>query len=142
MADPNDPRKSAYSVSSPTSYSTPYDNANAAQSPFSDNNRYSAAPSSTQTIPSTYATAPTAPSIPAPRQSMDVYGAFSDPAPSGFGAAPQLPQPNFGRPLSPPVESPRVSRTMQYADPYAAIRATVASGQTNPNQGSGYSGYR
>jgi len=43
----------------------------------------------------------------APRQSMDTYGAFSDPAPTGFGTSPGL------------------SRTMQYADPYAAIRQNL-----------------
>ncbi|KAF8588884.1 hypothetical protein K439DRAFT_1629309 [Ramaria rubella] len=45
-----------------------------------------------------------------PRPSIDAYGAFSDPAPSGFGAA-----------------SPGVSRTMQYADPYAAVRANLGA---------------
>lgn len=45
----------------------------------------------------------------APRASMDAYGAFSDPAPQGYGS---------------PI-SPKVSRTMQYADPYAAVRANV-----------------
>jgi len=45
---------------------------------------------------------------PAPRQSMDTYGAFSDPAPSGY--------------LDPPEG---VSRTMAYADPYAAVRANI-----------------
>ncbi|KAI0033100.1 hypothetical protein K488DRAFT_78101 [Vararia minispora EC-137] len=49
-----------------------------------------------------------------PRQSVDAYGAFSDPAPSGFD------------------ETPRVSRTMQYADPYAAVRASVTSSQQPP----------
>jgi hypothetical protein len=72
---------------------------------------------------------------------MDAYGAFSDPAPSGFGTAlynqaangyttlphlegpPILPEPDLGGPM--------VSRTMQYADPYAAVRATIA-GQQGP----------
>jgi len=45
------------------------------------------------------------------RTSIDAYGAFSDPAPSGFGGPP----------------SPGVSRTMQYADPYAAVRANIVS---------------
>ncbi|KAG6853968.1 hypothetical protein C0991_012115 [Blastosporella zonata] len=60
-------------------------------SPFADENRY------------------------AGRPSMDAYGAFSDPAPSGFAQ---------GQPLQ---EPPRVSRTMQYADPYAAVRASIGS---------------
>lgn len=46
-----------------------------------------------------------------PRASMDAYGAFSDPAPQGYGS---------------PI-SPKVSRTMQYADPYAAVRANVSN---------------
>ena len=41
----------------------------------------------------------------APRQSLDQYGAFSDPVPTGYDASPQI------------------SRTMQYADPYAARAA-------------------
>ncbi|KDQ14275.1 hypothetical protein BOTBODRAFT_32748 [Botryobasidium botryosum FD-172 SS1] len=47
------------------------------------------------------------------RQSMDAYGAFSDPAPMGYGA--------------PPVP-PGMSRTMAYADPYAALRASIQTG--------------
>jgi len=42
------------------------------------------------------------------RQSMDTYGAFSDPAPTGYNDPPEGP-----------------SRTMQYADPYAAVRANI-----------------
>ncbi|KAG8932178.1 hypothetical protein FRC01_000157 [Tulasnella sp. 417] len=41
------------------------------------------------------------------RQSMDTYGAFSDPAPSGY------------------QDPPEVSRTMQYADPYAVVRSSI-----------------
>lgn len=104
-------------------------------SPFADSNRYSSVPS--VNAPS-YTT--TAPAAPQPRPSIDAYGAFSDPAPSGFGSVPQLPEPSFGRPLSPPDENPRLSRTMQYADPYAAVRATVAA--SGPTQNPGYSGYR
>lgn len=44
------------------------------------------------------------------RQSMDTYGAFSDPAPSGY--------------IDPPEEG-GVSRTMQYADPYAVVRSNI-----------------
>jgi hypothetical protein len=43
---------------------------------------------------------------------MDAYGAFSDPAPSGFGGVPTT----YAPPPSDPA-TPRVSRTMQYADP-------------------------
>ncbi|KAI0292154.1 hypothetical protein BC826DRAFT_1020304 [Russula brevipes] len=62
------------------------------------------------------------PSAPQPRPSLDAYGAFSDPAPSGFGASPG----NNG--------VTGVSRTMQYAnvDPYAAVRASIASESTAP----------
>ena len=56
---------------------------------------------------------------PTSRPSMDVYGAFSDPVPSGYS------NPN---PYSPP-EPNRVSRTMQYADPYAAVRASITPPQ-------------
>jgi len=49
---------------------------------------------------------------PKSRPSIDAYGAFSDPAPTGFDA---------------PPTSPGVSRTMQYADPYAAVRANIAT---------------
>ncbi|KAJ3775722.1 hypothetical protein FB446DRAFT_723903 [Lentinula raphanica] len=127
----------------------------AAANPFSDSNRYSGAPSGT-TAYSSY-TAPTSYAPPASRPSMDAYGAFSDPPPTGFGAAtqtspaaaaspPSLPDPDLG---------PRVSRTMQYADPYAAVRASLAGGQsqaattgnTSPSYGAapaydGYAGYR
>lgn len=116
--------------------------------PFSDSNQYSVPPSSGYT--------PASNSQPlAGRPSMDAYGAFSDPAPTGFGTAspnytsaygtaspsrtatsgpPTIPEPDLG---------PRVSRTMQYADPYAAVRATV-SGQTpsSPPSYENYTGYR
>ncbi|KAG8924888.1 hypothetical protein FRC00_004572 [Tulasnella sp. 408] len=42
------------------------------------------------------------------RQSMDTYGAFSDPAPTGYNDPPEP-----------------VSRTMQYADPYAVVRSSI-----------------
>ncbi|GJE85605.1 MARVEL domain-containing protein [Phanerochaete sordida] len=89
--------------------------------PFSDNNRYSGVPSATS-----YANAPQL-----PRQSFDNYGAFSDPAPSGF-APPAGSPPSFAPPLSPPPESPRISRTMQYADPYARVRDAVTQGPAVP----------
>ncbi|KAG9024949.1 hypothetical protein FRB95_010851 [Tulasnella sp. JGI-2019a] len=71
------------------------------QSPFNDppQTRYAAGP---------------APSLPpvdtGARHSIDAYGAFADPAPTGYNEAPV---------------SPGVSRTMQYADPYAAVRANI-----------------
>ena len=105
---------------------------NSSQSPFADSN--SQIPASTPA----YTPAPQA----AGRPSMDAYGAFSDPAPSGFGTAQynQVPNnsyatpPNIGGPPilpEPDLGGPMVSRTMQYADPYAAVRATIA-GQQGP----------
>ncbi|KIY53791.1 hypothetical protein FISHEDRAFT_32687 [Fistulina hepatica ATCC 64428] len=95
----------------------PYDNSNTTSSPFADSNRYASA-------------------APAGRQSMDAYGAFSDPAPSGF-----TPAPSFGTSTPPKTDtSPRVSRTMQYADPYAAVRASIVASQESPYQPQ--SGYR
>jgi len=70
-------------------------NADEAASPFGDENRYDP---------------------PVSRPSMDAYGAFSDPAPTGYGQGAQ----SGGAPVSP------VSRTMQYADPYAAVRGRIA----------------
>lgn len=110
----------ARSNSNPNSYSSSnMMNANSnADSPFADSNRYSG------------------------RQSVDAYGAFSDPAPTGFGSsapgystAPRLPDPDFGGGFaaSPPPQ-PQVSRTMQYADPYAAVRASIASAASGGNQ--------
>jgi len=90
---------------------------NDAFSPFSDAYRYSGVSStavgnsqSGYASPGKY----NIPSAPQPRPSLDAYGAFSDPAPTGFGA--------------PPDDSgvTGVSRTMQYADPYAAVRASIA----------------
>ncbi len=70
---------------------------------------------------------------------MDAYGAFDDPTPSGYD-----------QPYQPPV-----SRAMQIADPYAAVRASIHSNNGNGvGQGppvlpplpsyndTGYSGYR
>jgi hypothetical protein len=111
-----------------------YANSNLSQSPFADSNRYSGHSQIPASTPSVYTPAPQA----AGRQSMDAYGAFSDPAPSGFGTyqynqvansyatprnvegPPILPEPDLG---------PMVSRTMQYADPYAAVRRTIAGQQ-------------
>jgi hypothetical protein len=126
--------------------STRYD-APSEANPFSDSNQYS--------IPSSAYT-PTSNSQPlAGRPSMDAYGAFSDPAPSGFGTA----SPNYssaygtaspahtatnGVPIIPePDVGPRISRTMQYADPYAAVHASI-SGQAPlpPPSYENYTGYR
>lgn len=81
-------------------------------SPFDDSNRYSGynAPS---------------------RQSMDPYGAFNDDAPTGYGGAPTRPTVAAAAPISGPA-SPGVSRTMQYADPYAAVRGRIAQGSPAP----------
>lgn len=102
-----------------------YEQADSNQSPFSDNNRYAGVPS---VGPSTnYASAPQL-----PRQSFDAYGAFSDPAPSGFAP-----------PSSPPPD-PALSRTMQYADPYARVRTAVsqAPAANQPPSYSSYGGYQ
>lgn len=136
---------------------TMYDN------PFSDINRYSSATSATPSY------TPPQGATPIGRPSMEVYGAFSDPPPSGFGThsaggyAPPTassvttnsyatPGTAFSSPArmtgsNPPVlpevdVGPRVSRTMQYADPYAAVRATLA--QQNPPAGAlpPYQGYQ
>ncbi|KAG5716478.1 hypothetical protein E4T56_gene9642 [Termitomyces sp. T112] len=85
------------------------DNANThPSSPFADENRY------------------------AGRPSMDAYGAFSDPAPSGFV---QTQGGGQGQ------EMPRMSRTMQYADPYAAVRASVAGSNSAAHSTPGYDSY-
>ena len=93
-------------------------------SPFADPRASNVPSASEYSVPtaSEYASSPSR-----PRQSMDAYGAFSDPAPSGFDA--------------PPVQDggPRVSRTMQYADPYAVIRGKVAPSNAPPSYT--YQGY-
>jgi hypothetical protein len=87
------------------------------RSPFSDAYRYSGASSTAVGSQGGYSSPGkyNIPSAPLPRPSLDAYGAFSDPAPTGFGA------PSSDSGVS------GVSRTMQYADPYAAVRASVAS---------------
>lgn len=84
-------------------------------SPFSDTYRYSGASSTVVDNSAGYSSPGkySIPSAPQPRPSLDAYGAFSDPAPTGFSP--------------PPSDVTGVSRTMQYADPYAAVRASVAS---------------
>jgi len=77
---------------------------------------------------------------PPARASMDTYGAFSDPAPTGFGPAGA----QGGGARMPVPEVAGVSRTMLYADPYAAIRHNLGAGepQGGPPQPPGYDGYR
>ncbi|KAF8656876.1 hypothetical protein AX16_002422 [Volvariella volvacea WC 439] len=111
-----------------------YDNSDALGSPFADSHRYNA-PGQTAYTPTA-----TTPSIPvASRPSMDAYGAFSDPAPTGYGPTftgpPVIPEPDLG---------PRVSRTMQYADPYAAVQAHTLGGQSPTSSAipPGYDGYQ
>ncbi|KAG1905337.1 uncharacterized protein F5891DRAFT_1126119 [Suillus fuscotomentosus] len=150
-----------------------YDNSNASASPFADSNRLSAAPTNTNTtyLPSintnrfstadssanrtsAYSTAPTTTTAPTTstntgyatsRPSMDAYGAFSDPAPSGFGGVSASYAPTASDSGS---GAPKVSRTMQYADPYAAVRASLATstatGAPAPTKPSyePYTGYR
>lgn len=181
----------AYSSIPPISrHGSTYDDAAAAQagSPFADANRFRDSDASGRT----------GGGIPAGRPSMDAYGAFSDPAPSGFGRAPggyspggftaaeptayspsggyteptayspsagyNEPTPGYttsafseptpsaytaptSLPASPPPPAPAVSRTMQYADPYAAVRATIGQQQqatvSTPPSYEGYaSGFR
>lgn len=121
--------ESAYDVIPPPRRPT---SDNAAGSPFADTNRYSG--TSASTAPSGGFNMPTparhdSPIAAQPRPSMDAYGAFSDPAPTGFGAPASA------------TEEPRISRTMQYADPYAAVRATVAGAGSGPPSYS-YQGYQ
>ncbi|KAK2463495.1 hypothetical protein APHAL10511_004581 [Amanita phalloides] len=118
----------------PIATNTAYDGSNNINSPFADPHRHSSAPS--------YISYPVTTPVaqPAGRPSLDAYGAFSDPAPSGF-IDPST-QSNPGPPTLPlPDLGPRVSRTMQYADPYSAVRASLA-GQGSPPSYESYSGYR
>ncbi|KAG0697364.1 hypothetical protein DFH29DRAFT_1071650 [Suillus ampliporus] len=135
-----------------------YDNSNAVASPFADSNRLPTAPTNASTTylstapPSTnrfstadsssnrtsaYSTAPYDHYCSHDEPSMDAYGAFSDPAPSGFGGVSTA----YAPPPSDP-EAPRVSRTMQYADPYAAVRASLATSTAGPTTYEPYTGYR
>ncbi|KAJ8588719.1 hypothetical protein M405DRAFT_933935 [Rhizopogon salebrosus TDB-379] len=90
------------------------------------------------TAPTTTATAPTtSTSYPAPRPSMDVYDQFSDAAPSGFGGVSMT----YAPPSSDPTTL-RGSKTMQYADPYAAVRVSLATSTAAPPSDEPYTGYR
>ncbi|KAI0636198.1 hypothetical protein C8Q77DRAFT_1052149 [Trametes polyzona] len=103
------------------------DNSNKTYSPFSDANRLSGVSSTSPTYQQPTST-PFASSQAAPRPSIDAYGAFSDPAPTGFAGG-------FSAPPQVVDDTPRISRTMQYADPYAAVRASIASNQSAPGSG-------
>lgn len=133
-ADDEGDEEEAYShippvTSNHTSYTGAHDNSNHTSSPFADPQaRYSAAANDRYDTPGVdrYGTPPAQ-----ARPSMDAYGAFSDPAPSGF---------------APAGSGPGVSRTMQYADPYAAVRASIAGppapASSGPPSYEGYAGYR
>lgn len=121
----------------------------ASSNPFEDSNRYSSgSPGGYNTsynsggyTPAATSNAASSSYSPASRPSMDAYGAFSDPAPSGYGAGggrgtspqrqttgpPTIPEPDFGPGVG--SNAPGMSRTMQYADPYAAVRASLVGGQ-------------
>lgn len=126
------------SMAAPVAEDDAYDSSNEVNSPFADPHHHNSAtayngyPTVTPVVPS------------AARPSLDAYGAFSDPAPSGFinppgfSTAPAQPS-QLSMPI--PDRGPRVSRTMQYADPYAAVRASLA-GQGSPPSYESYSGYR
>ena len=73
-----------------------------------------------------YGNAPVA----AGRPSMDAYGAFSDPSPSGYGGYGGAGGGGGARPQQ--YNQPDVSRTMQYADPYAAVRASIHTNTPPP----------
>lgn len=117
-------------VSGAGGYSDPYayrDNSNAPESPFADVNR-PASSGNPYVLPPIGAGAgasgsSVSPTSPQGRPSMDAYGAFSDPAPSGFGAASGLNS----------TPSSGMSRTMQLAaaDPYAAVRASIGGSTTS-----------
>ncbi|KAF8740966.1 hypothetical protein AX14_006443 [Amanita brunnescens Koide BX004] len=144
--DPFDEDSTHLSIPAPRSTSTVvpvaesgvYDNSNQISSPFADPHRHSSM-TAYSGYPATTSAGP-----PPGRPSLDAYGAFSDPAPSGFinpsgftaeptpSSPPSLPIPDLG---------PRVSRTMQYADPYAAVRVSLA-GPGSPPSYESYSGYR
>jgi hypothetical protein len=125
-------RTSAYDDST-VANATPYSDNNNADSRFRD----SIAPPAGSPTTGAYPGPPLSP--PASRPSMDAYGAFSDPAPTGFAAP-------AATATGPPSPTPAVSRTMQYADPYAAVRAqigapAVAGGSSTPPSYD-YPGYR
>lgn len=134
-----------------------YEDSNVAHAPYSDNSgvgqfRDSIGPPAGSPPTANFPEQPPLQSVPAGRPSMDIYGAFSDPAPSGFGGASSgagYAAPPAAAPLAPPSPSgaPALSRTMQYADPYAAVRASIGGaaalggGRSTPPSYD-YQGYR
>jgi len=167
-----DDEESSYTHIPPVHHrSSTYDDSNAnTSSPFSDANRFrdsGGAPLSAG--PPGYGGGGLG-MVPAGRPSMDAYGAFSDPPPSGFGgsggvspaSAPPPPPPPMsssgfggappvtssgygGAPVSPDGGAPAVSRTMQYADPYAVVRASIGApvgGQSESNTPPSYESYQ
>ncbi|KAJ8581002.1 hypothetical protein M405DRAFT_833254 [Rhizopogon salebrosus TDB-379] len=120
-----------------------YDSSNTTVSPFTDImiNRLPAAP----TNPSTTRLSIAQPAVnlpltnhSAPRPCMDVYDQFSDLGPSEFGGV--LSMTYVPPPLDPATL--RASRTTQYADPYAAERASLATSTAAPPSDEPYTGYR
>ena len=121
------------------------DYSNSGASPFADSNAANrVSTSSSYVLPPVSGVGGFSSNMPASRPSMDAYGAFSDPAPTGYAQ----PQPTtFSDASGLGNTSPSgVSRTMQYADPYAAVRASIAgtppAAPQNPPGYSEYSGYR
>jgi hypothetical protein len=119
----------------------PYSDSGAGAGRFRDNDDLGPPASSPNGYPS-----PPPTRIPASRPSIDAYGAFSDPAPSGFGGGTAAPPAPVSFAPSSPGGAPAVSRTMQYADPYAAVRATIGSpaagGSSTPPSYESYQGYK
>jgi hypothetical protein len=173
--DDGDDEESSYTHIPPVQQrSSTYDDPNAnGSSPFSDANRFRESGGAPMSAGTPGYGGGGHGMVPAGRPSMDAYGAFSDPPPSGFGggggmspASPSAPPPmtssGFGG-TAPPVTSsgyggaapvssnggaPAVSRTMQYADPYAAVRSSIGApvgglpeASTPPSYES-YQGYR
>ncbi|KAJ8584164.1 hypothetical protein M405DRAFT_827293 [Rhizopogon salebrosus TDB-379] len=104
----------------------------AADSTANHTSAYSTAPTTTTIVPTTST------SCPASRPSMDVYDQSSDPGPSAFGDV-------LSMTYAPPPSSPatlRASRTTQYADPYAAVRVSLATSTAAPPSDEPYTGYR
>jgi len=131
-----------------TQRNSTYDDSNVVHAPYSDvagAGRFK--DSSDADSPGAYPSPPSG-AMATSRPSMDAYGAFSDPAPTGFGSGGSSSgsYPAGAAAPSSPGAAPAVSRTMQYADPYAAVRTTIgspaaASGVAAPPSYEGYQGY-
>jgi hypothetical protein len=72
-----------------------------------------------------------------PQGQVWTYDQFSDPAQSGFGGVPMM----YAPPLLDPAAL-RVSRTMQYVDPYAAVGVSLGTSTEAPASDEPYTGYR